>query len=267
VHPLLFHFGRIAIPTYGVFTAAALLAALGVSVRAARRAGLAAEKVWNLGLTAILSTLIGERLLLVAAHLSTFRTNPFWLLGVATITSRWIALGGVAIGLAAAVLYALAEGLPPLRIADAVAPAAAIGFAINRVGAFLGGAGWGRRTTMPWGVAYRDELAWVWYHTPLGMKLHPVQLYDAACSLGIFALLVWMGRMRREQAGEIAGAWLFLYGVARFFVDFYRGDTAGAELFGGALTLAQALAALAVVMGGALWIRRRPESHAANLVP
>jgi phosphatidylglycerol:prolipoprotein diacylglycerol transferase len=132
----------------------------------------------------------------------------------------------------------------------------ALAFAINRVGAFLGGAAWGTRTTLPWGVIYRSEIAWIWYKTPLGMKLHPVQLYDAAGSLGIFALLLWMGRKRREQPGEVAGAWLFLYGVARFFVEFYRGDAAGLRFLGGAVTLAQALAILGVLAGAALWLRR-----------
>jgi phosphatidylglycerol:prolipoprotein diacylglycerol transferase len=250
-----------------VFTALALLAALGMSVETAPKRGLRPDKVWNLGLVAILAALIGARLLLVVVYFRAFSAHPFWLLGVATITNDWIALGGVAIGLGAAVLYALAEGLPLLRTADAVAPAATLAFAINRVGAFLGGAAWGTRTTMPWGVIYRSEIAWIWYKTPLGMKLHPVQLYDAACSLVIFALLLWMGRIRRDQPGEIAGAWLFLYGVARFFVEFYRGDAAGLRLLSGALTLAQALAVVAVIAGGLLFMRKRPvvEMPAAQL--
>ena len=267
MYPLLFHFGRTAIPTYGVFTALALLAALAFSVRTARKAALPAEKIWNLGLVAILATLIAERLLLVAVYFRAFAAHPFWLLGLATITNDWIALSGVALGLGIAVLYALAEGLPVLRSADAGAAAVALAFAINRIGAFLAGAAWGTRTTMPWGVTYRSEIAWVWYRTPLGMKLHPVQLYDAAGSLVLLVLLLWMGRRRRDQAGEMAGAWLFLYGVTRFFLDFYRGGATGLRFFGGALTLAQLLAMLAVLAGGLLLMRRshRPALAAASI--
>ncbi|MGA7884989.1 MAG: prolipoprotein diacylglyceryl transferase family protein, partial [Acidobacteriaceae bacterium] len=65
MHPLLFHLGHIAIPTYGVFTAAGLLMALGISMAGATRAGLNTEKVWNLELLAILTTLFGSRLLMV----------------------------------------------------------------------------------------------------------------------------------------------------------------------------------------------------------
>jgi len=262
VYPLLFHIGRIAIPTYGACTALALLAALAVSVREARQRGLPSQKVWNLGLIAILVTLLGGRLLLVATHLAAFRAHPFWVLGLASPAGGWIGVGGAVLGIAAAVLYALAEGLPLLRTADAAAPAFALAFAINRIGAFFGGIDWGRRTHLPWGVTYRSILAYLWYRVPLGVRLHPVQLYDAACSLLILALLLWMLRSRRHvHNGEVAGAWLFLYGLCRFFVEFFRGDLAGPVMFSHVFTLAQVLSLLAVIVGGILWLQRKPRTE------
>jgi phosphatidylglycerol---prolipoprotein diacylglyceryl transferase len=262
VFPVLFHFGHFAIPTYGVFTAAALLAALAVSVQTAERVGLRSEKIWNLGLIAILAALFGARLLLVAVHLRTFRAHPFWMLGLANMPGVWIPLGGVAIGVVGALLYALAEGMPLRSTADALAPAAALGFAINRIGAFCGGEGWGTRTRLPWGVIYHNVAAYLWYQTPLRVKLHPVQVYDAVLSLVLFGLLVAMIR-RRPRAGEVAGTWLFLYGVGRFFLEFLRGDTAGERLLGGALTFGQALAFAAVLAGGTLWLRRGDPAEAS----
>jgi len=257
MHPLLFHLGRLAIPTYGVFTALALLIALAAAVWQARRSKLPADKVWNLGLIAILAALFGARLLLIAANLRAFHAHPFWILGLATIPGTGIVLGGAAIGLIAAVLYAVAEGLPLLRTADVVAPGIALAFAINQIGAFCAGLAWGRPTTLPWGVTYRSVVAWLWYRTPLGDRLHPVQLYDAAASLLIFTLLLWMPRKR---PGEIAGAWLFLYGLCRFFTEFFRGDE---SLFVFGLTLSQVFAVLAVLAGGALWLRRAPQAALA----
>jgi phosphatidylglycerol:prolipoprotein diacylglycerol transferase len=253
VHPLLFHFGNLAIPTYGVFTALALLAGLAMSLVLARRAGLGADKIWILGLVAILSALFGARLLLIAAHFSMFRAHPFWLLGLASLQGTWIALGGVAVGVGAGVLYALAEGLPLLATADAIAPGIALTFAIQQIGAFCGGLAWGEPTARPWGVIYRSAVAYVWYGTPLGVTLHPVQLYDAAVSLVLFGLLV---AFPRQRAGEAAGAWLFLYGLCRFFVEFFRSDAT--LVFGGVFTLAQLLSLLAVLAGGTLWLRREP---------
>ncbi len=258
MHPLLFHFGNVAVPTYGVLTAVGLLAALALLVLQARRLRLRADKVWNLGLTAILAALIGARLLLVVMHFDVFRAHPYWILGLATIPGAWIAVGGAAIGVSAAVLYALAEGLPLLRTADAAAPAVALGFAINRIGAFCAGLDWGTPTRLPWGVTYRSIVAYLWYQTPRGVTLHPVQLYDAVASLAILILLLLLPH-RRD--GEIAGVWLFLYGLCRFFVEFWRGNAQ--HVLGGALTVAQLLAVAAVLTGGALWLRR--DAHPATV--
>lgn len=252
--PLLFHFGRVAVPTYGVLTAIALLAGLACAVLQARRMGLPPDKLWNLGLIGIIGALFGSRLLLVITNYDAFRAHPFWVLGLANIPGTWIALGGAAIGLLAAALYALAEALPLLGVADAAAPGLALAFGINRLGAFCGGLDWGRPTTLPWGVTYRSFIAYLWYRVPLGAKVHPVQLYDAVASLLIFALLL---AMPRRRAGELAGAWLFLYGVARFFIEFFRGDEAPVVA---GLTLPQVLAILAVVAGGTLWLRRPSEA-------
>ncbi len=266
MHPLLFHLGHIAIPTYGVFTAAGLLMALGISMAGATRAGLNTEKVWNLELLAILTTLFGSRLLMVFAHPLVFRAHPFWVLGMVSGPGVWFALGGVVAGLLAAGLYALAEGLPLVRTADALAPAVALAFFANRVGAFFAGLGWGTPTRLPWGVMYRSPVAYLWYRVPLGVVEHPVQLYDAAVSLGLFLFLIWIvrpGRMGRD--GEVAGTWLFVYGVARFFLEFLRGDPERLPLFGGAVTLAQLLSVVAVVAGGLLWLQRDSGSGSAKV--
>jgi len=234
----------------------ALLAGLACAVLQARRLGLRSDRMWNLGLVGIIGALFGSRLLLVLANFEAFRAHPFWVLGLANIPGDWIVLGGAAVGVLAAIVYALAEGMPQLVVADAAAPGLALAFAINRLGAFCGGLAWGRPTALPWGVIYRSFVAYLWYRVPLGVKLHPVQLYDAAASLAMFVLLL---ALRTRRAGEIAGAWLFLYGLARFFVEFFRGDVAG--LFAG-LTPAQVLAIFAVIAGGALWWRRPSEAPA-----
>jgi phosphatidylglycerol---prolipoprotein diacylglyceryl transferase len=252
LHPLLFHTGTLAIPTYGALTAAALLAALAVCVLRAHRLQLSGDKLWNLGLIAIFVALFASRLLVVASNLRVFLRHPFWVLGLANVHSAWIAAGGAAAGAIAAALYALAEGLPLLRVADAAAPAAALAFALSRIGAFCAGIGWGTPTALPWGVTYRSAVAWLWYRTPLGARVHPVQLYDAALSLAIFALLL---ALPRRRDGEIAGLWLFLYGTGHFFLEFLRGDAVREPALGRVFTLAQALALLAVVLGGALWLR------------
>jgi phosphatidylglycerol:prolipoprotein diacylglycerol transferase len=253
VHPRLLQFGHIAIPTYGALTALALIAALAAAVHFARRLSLDPNKVWTLSLTAILTALITARLLLVAAHFSIFRQHPFWILGLTGGRDWWIVPASVALGIAAAVLYALSEDLPLFRVADTLAPAAALAVTINRIGAFLAGLDFGTPAALPWSVTYTSRIAAIWYRTPLGIPLHPTQFYEAASALIIFALLIWY-LPRRRHDGEIAGAALFLFGLTTPFLDLFRAGQTRPP-FSLALSIATVLA------GGALWLDRKNYPH------
>ena len=249
LYPRLIQFGHIAIPTYGALTALALVAALAAAVHFARKLHLDPNKIWSLCLVAIFTALAGARLLLIVSHISAFREHPFWILGLTTIHEEWVvALSGLA-GLVAVILYALAEGLPVLDVLDCLAPAAALGIVINRIGAFLAGLDFGLPTQGAWSVTYTSRIAALWYRTPLGIALYPVQLYEAIASLLALGLLVWW-LPRRSQAGELAGAGLFLYGVSSFVLSFYRASTE-------VLLIAQPAGVIAVVCAGVLLIRRR----------
>ncbi|MFT4114799.1 prolipoprotein diacylglyceryl transferase family protein [Silvibacterium sp.] len=249
MYPRLLQLGHIAIPTYGALTALGLVAALVLAVRLARRFSLDPNKLWSLCLLGTLTTLIGARLLLALVFFRAFRQHPFWVLGLTQVHAPGIFALAAAAGVGAAVLFALAEGLPVLAVLDTLAPAAALATALNRIGAFLAGLDWGTPTRLGWAVTYDRKLSVLWYGTPTYIPLHPVQLYDAAAALLTLALLLfWLPR--RTQPGELAGGWLFLTGFAAAIFMPLRADASPA--------LALPLAAAAVIAGGALWLRRKP---------
>jgi phosphatidylglycerol:prolipoprotein diacylglycerol transferase len=247
VHPRLFQFGHIAIPTYGALIALALVAALAAAVYFARRLGLDPNKIWNLSLIATITTLLGARLLLVVAHFSAFRQHPFWILGLTGLHDPWIGAASILLGIAAAMLYALAEDLPLLRTMDCLALAFALAVALSRIGAFLAGIDYGAPATVPWSVTYTSRLAALWYRTPLGIPLHPVQLYEAAISLLTLGLLIL--RLPRSRDGELAGAALFLFGLTNPFLALYRSESAQP-------VLSLILSAAAILAGATLWLDR-----------
>jgi phosphatidylglycerol---prolipoprotein diacylglyceryl transferase len=248
VYPRLVQFGHVAIPTYGALTALALVAALAAAMHFARRLSLDTNKVWMISITAILTTLVGARLLVVIAHFEAFRQHPFWILGLATLKDGWIAPVSLAVGATAGVLYALAEGVPVLRVADAIAPAAALGFAINRVGAFVAGVDFGTASSLPWAVIYTSHIAALWYRTPVGVPLHPVQLYEVAAALVVSALLIWW-IPRRRRVGEVAGMALFAFGISTPLLSVWRADSTQPAF-------SLAIAVVAVLAGAALWLDR-----------
>lgn len=258
MHPRLFQFGHVAVPTYGALTALALVVALAAAMQFAKRLSLDVNKVWALSITGILTTLIGARLLVVIAHFDVFRQHPFWVLGLATLRDWWVTPLSVALGIAAGALYALAEGVSILSVADALAPAVALAFAINRIGAFIGGIGFGTPAAVPWAVTYTSRISALWYRTPLGVPLHPLQIYETIVSLVAFGLLLWRMPLRGRE-GELAGAGLFIFGLANPVLNLW---SAGLDhpVFSLVLSIA------AVLAGGALLFDRRqkPRRYTAS---
>lgn len=255
MYPRLLQLGHIAIPTNGVFAAVALLAALAIAAQTARRLDLDPNKIWNLALTGIFTALLGSRLLLVLFHLRDFLAHPLWMLGLTSIRSQGIFYGGIALAICACMGYIFVARLPLRRTLDCLAPAAALDIAIGSLGELAAGSNYGTPTAAPWGVVYHHGLAALWSGTPLGVRLHPVQLYEALAAAMLFTfLLFWLPR--RRQDGELAGAFLFIYGASLYFLDFLRGDRAHAEILGGALTTSQLLAVVFVVLGAAFWMRQ-----------
>lgn len=255
LYPRLFQLGHIAIPTYGMFTAIALIAALAMAMHTARRLAVDPNKIWNLSLISIFTTLLGSRLLLILFHLHDFLAHPLWMLGLVTIRSRSIFYGGVLLAICACIGYIFANHLPLRRTLDCLAPAAALGIGLGSLGAFAAGSDYGTPTDKPWGVIYKHGLAALWSGTPLGIRLHPVQIYDAIAAFVIFAFLTF-GLRRRTEDGDLAGIFLFAYGMSLYLLDFYRGNPF--LVLHETISITQIAAIAFVFIGAALWMRRKP---------
>ena len=98
---------------------------------------------------------------------------------------------------------------------------------------------------------------------PLGVPLHPVQLYESLACFLLFGFLVWLAR-RKQFDGEIILAYSLLYAILRFFIEYVRGDEDRGFVFGGALSISQFIAVLiAMVCVGLFFVRRRPPARTA----
>jgi phosphatidylglycerol:prolipoprotein diacylglycerol transferase len=89
----------------------------------------------------------------------------------------------------------------------------------------------------------------------LNEALEPTQLIESAAELSIFFILTWMFA-RKKFDGQIFGAYLFLYGIARFFIEYLRGDPGRGSVFGGALSGTQLISIGLVLTGGLIWYFR-----------
>lgn len=255
MHPLLFHLGPFLVPTYGVSVAAGVLLALLCALWSARRLGLNGNAVWNLGVLVVFTSLITSRLLLFLANFQSLRHSRLWFLGLAMIPSGTMALLGIAVGALAGLAYARKSRLPLLPLLDCLAPSLAFGYALESLGCFAAGCAYGTPSEASWAVIYRSRLAAAWSGTPLGVSLHPVQIYEALAEIFIALFLLWW-TPRKKQEGELAGLWLFGAGLFHFLCELFRGDPGRAQLLGGTMTVTQLLA-VAMVLAGGLLLRKR----------
>jgi phosphatidylglycerol---prolipoprotein diacylglyceryl transferase len=258
VHPYLFHIGRYFQPTYGVMAALGLVVGLWVVFRLARQQALDPDKMWNLGALAILSGIVGAKLLMILVDLRHYMSHLDELFSVNTLLqSGGVFSGGLLLAIAVCWWYVHREGIPFLRAADVFAPGIAVGHALGRIGCFAAGCCYGRETHLPWAVTFTNPIANQLVGTPLNVPLHPTQLYEFVAEMANFAVLYWLVKRKRFE-GQVIGLYMFLYGIERFLIEMVRGDEGRGNVFGGAMSGTQLIAIGLVICGGVLWMMRSP---------
>ncbi|HYO81001.1 MAG TPA: prolipoprotein diacylglyceryl transferase [Bryobacteraceae bacterium] len=219
--PKLISFDDFFLPTYGVLVALAFLAAIAVTGRQARRAGLPQDKVTSLALYCALAGMLGAKLGMIFFDWKLFTQNPGELFSLSTLRAAGVFQTGLVLALVTAWGYMRAQQLPVLTTADVFAPGLALGHAIGRIGCFAAGCCWGTTCDRPWAVTFRSPAAEEISGVPLNVPLHPTQLYESGAEILIFVFLLWYsGKVPRP--GSLIGWYLVLYSVARFGVEFFR---------------------------------------------
>ncbi len=279
MHPILYRVplwgGRhFDIASYGVMMALGTIAAVIVAWRLARRDGLAAEHAIDAGFWAVLGGIFGAKIWYVIQYWPYYQNK--WDL-VTGCRSGLVWYGGVIGGTALIFAYVKVKRLPLLKVLDVCSTASALGLVFGRIGCFLNGCCYGARTDGPLGAcfakvtegeqiigspAFLDQYArgLVDASSASALPVYPTQLFEAASVLVIFAVLLLL-RGRRKFYGEQTALLFLFYGVARFAIEFLRGDHE--RSFAG-LTAAQvfSLAIFSAAVAGLVILRtKRPQSQ------
>lgn len=231
--------GPFTLHTYGVLLAIAFVAGLWAASRQAQKEGLDADRISDLAIYVLLSGLLGAKLMLVLVewqHLSLRPVDLFTLL-----QSGGVFYGGLLLALPVAFFYARRHGLDVWKTADALAPGVILGQAIGRLGCFSAGCCHGSPTAVAWAVTYHDEYAAKAVGVPLGIPVHPVQLYESVIAFGLFFLLLRIARTKKYD-GQVVLSYLLLYAIARFGLESFRGDVVRGFVLGGLFSTSQAVA-------------------------
>jgi phosphatidylglycerol:prolipoprotein diacylglycerol transferase len=279
VHPVLFHIGSFPVRAYGTLILVGFFVALRYAMGEARRlsastgsastgsasTGSAAdatdehkritpEHVFDMALFGLVAGLIGTRVVFVALNWPLFADDPLSALKLWTGGLSFI--GAPIFGFGYVWFYCRRHRLPFPAVADIGAPGFALAYAFGRVGCFLNGCCYGHACSAPWAVRFQQDGV----PGAITEPSHPTQLYSAATSLVIFAIL-HRARRAPHRDGTVVLSYFALYAIYRFANDFFRAGATSKVLWFG-LTDGQIASAVAVpLLLTWLWfLRRRPQT-------
>lgn len=217
----------------------AFLAAIWWIMHSARQRQLNIHSVLSLSVCLIVGGVLGAKLLKVGRL---FLLGQNW--SFSMLEGAGDFYGGFLAALAIAAIYFWRHpNLPGWRMADLFGPALALGQAIGRIGCLMAGDDYGTSTHRAWAITFTDPESSLIGGVPLGVPLHPVQLYESFACLGLFFFLVWLSRHQRFN-GQIILSYALGYAISRFVIEFFRGDLDRGFVFGEQLSISQLIALL-----------------------
>lgn len=150
--------------------------------------GLDVDDLSSLGFWAIGGALIGAKALMIVRDFRQYAAAPSEMFSLSVLTSAGdFYVGFIGALVASAIFFQRHPRLPFWRNADLCGPSIALGQAIGRVGCFMAGDDYTAPTQLPWAVRFTDPDAASIGGAPLGVPLHPVQLYESIVCLALFA--------------------------------------------------------------------------------
>lgn len=205
-----------------------------------------ADDVEALILYSIIGILLGGRLGYVLFYqFEHYIQNPLEI--ITGIRTGGMSFHGGAIGVILGMLfYCWRNKRPFLQVADLLVPTVPIGLMFGRIGNFINGELWGREASadLPWAMIF-----------PTGgdVPRHPSQIYQALLEGLLLFILLWLYARKGRKRGQVAGAFLFGYGIFRFIVEFWREPDAHLGLLMMGMSMGQWLSVPMVVAGIILW--------------
>ncbi|MFA5073339.1 MAG: prolipoprotein diacylglyceryl transferase [Nitrospirota bacterium] len=245
MHPVLFEIpafpigslsiGPLPIRMYGLMIGIGFLLAMYFIYRNAKKEGLNADRILDMGIYVLIAAIIGSRLLHVLTTLPDYADDPWRVLAI--WEGGLVFYGGVLAAIPVGIWYVRRYGLPVWKTADIIAPYAALAHGFGRLGCFFAGCCYGGVCSGPLCVTFHDPHSLA----PLGVALYPTQLMEALGEFLIFGMLILLRRYKKFD-GQLFWFYILFYAVLRFILEFFRGDEVRGLFFDGLASTSQLIA-------------------------
>jgi phosphatidylglycerol:prolipoprotein diacylglycerol transferase len=161
--------------------------------------------------------------------------------------------GGIIAVAIATVIFARHQKIAIIRLASLFVGPGLIAIGIGRIGCFLNGDDFGK--------AIPDQLSPSWWTVQfpnLGDSIYryPVQLWEAAFGILSGICLIFLAKRFPSRHLWVADAGVLAYTIARFVLEYYRGDERG-FFMGSDLSTSQGISVLLLL----IWIAFRIRTH------
>ena len=243
MYPVLLQLGNFELRSFGVIVALSFFIGLWLSTKEAVRRGLDPRLIHDFALYALIGGTIGARVYYVF-----FSAPAYYLENPWEILAVWRGgigvIGSIVGGFLVALWYCRKKGISFWQLADTLVPGIALGQTVGQFACLLNGDSYGRPTDLPWAITYTDPRSLA----PLNIPLHPIEIYEMVAYFLVF-LLIWKVREKTDVPGHAFLTYLGGYGVARFVVEFFRGNPA---IFAWGIPAAHVFSSLMVL--GAIYV-------------
>ncbi len=241
--PVAFSIGPFSVRWYALAYLAGFICAGLVMWRTQRRwkLGLTLDDVLSIVIGIVFGIIVGARLFYVVFYgAGYYLENP---LEIFMLNHGGMSFHGGLVGaVVGGSLVCRRYGISIPTVCDMGVIGAPIGLFFGRCANFVNGELWGKETDLPWGVMFETGGA---------VYRHPSQLYEAVLE-GVVIFVVLYALSRRvppRPQGTFMGAFLALYGVFRFLVEFVRVPDAQLGYLFGPITMGQLLSLPLVLLG------------------
>ena len=178
--------------------------------------------------------LLGARVLhlLLQGSISAFNLRQLF-----SFRGGYAYFGALVFSVGALLIYSHFKKVNFLLLADYAMPFLMLSQMFVRIGCLAAGCCYGKPTSQPFGLAFK---------TVDGLARHPTQVYEAVLLFLIYVISRRIYKRRADRRGLTLAATLIMYGLGRFFVEYFRADSRVLVLD---LTQAQVSCLLVTIVG------------------
>ena len=216
--PVLFEFYFVKIYGYGLMITIGIIAALFLLSYRSKKKQYSEDNIWDMAILVIICGIIGGKLMYIITDIKYIIEQPSVL---KNIGNGFVIYGAIFGGILAVHLYSKKKDWNTLSILDLATPSLPLAQGFGRIGCFLAGCCYGRATSLPIGVEFRNSL-----FAPANVHIHPTQIYSSVFDFTLAFFLLWYDRRERKN-GRVFSLYLIVYSIGRFLIEYLRDDPRG----------------------------------------